>query len=132
MPLTQFICPDQRRVNITDCLSSCPVRCMSLPTLKAIADGERVWSGQASTTQLLKGTRQAYLEITQDYAVSPDEYAFALIGTRHHKILDAVAKKLDMISEKKLDGEVSGILDLLERDSNAPWYCPDCGYIHNK
>jgi rubrerythrin len=105
---------------------------MSLPTLKAIADGERVWSGQASTTQLLKGTRQAYLEITQDYAVSPDEYAFALIGTRHHKILDAVAKKLDMISEKKLDGEVSGILDLLERDSNAPWYCPDCGYIHNK
>ncbi len=124
MPLTQFICPNQCRMNITNCLASCIDRCMSLPTLKAIADGERVWSGRASTTQLLKGTRQAYLEITQDYAVSPDEYAFALIGTRHHKILDTVAKTLDMISEKKLDGEVSGILDLLVSDNNGgfePW-----------
>jgi hypothetical protein len=120
MPLTHFICPSGDKVAIADCLKSCPDRCMSLPTLQAIGGDKRIWNGKASTTQLLNGTRYSYLEITKDYAVSPDEYAFALIGTRHHKILDEVAKKLGMISEKKLEGtEVSGILDLLVPDNNG-------------
>jgi hypothetical protein len=37
-----------------------------------------------------------------------------LLGTRHHTILEDVAKSIGLISEEKLKGEVSGIIDLLE------------------
>jgi hypothetical protein len=49
------------------------------------------------------------------------ESAFMLLGTRVHGKLDYTAKQLGMMSEKKLDFEISGILDLLEPDS----LCPD-------
>jgi hypothetical protein len=42
--------------------------------------------------------------------------AFRLLGTEHHRRLDKVAQKLNMLSEEKLDGEITGILDLLTVD----------------
>jgi len=118
MPLTRFICPDQEEREISQCLQKCPRtegRCLSLPTLMAIADG-RPWTGKPSTTQLLNGTRLAYLQITKGYSVDPFDRAFALLGSRHHHRFEVIAKKLNALSEEKLDGEVTGILDLLVPD----------------
>ncbi len=124
MPLTNFKCPDGITRPIAECLENCPNtegRCLSLPTLYDIGH-DRAWKGKPSTTQLLNPTRQEYLKITKDYTIAPKSRAFALLGTRHHRRLEVVAKKIEgNESELKLNSpEVSGILDLLEPDQNQP------------
>ncbi len=117
MPLTNFHCPDKTIIPVQVCLEHCPRpegRCLSLPTLTSIGK-TRPYTGKPSTTQLLNPTRLEYLQITKPYNADPFDYAFALLGTRHHQRLDAVAKKIEGLeSELYLKGEVSGILDLLE------------------
>lgn len=76
---------------------------------------------------LLNPTRLEYLKLTKDYAIDPTDRAFALLGTRHHKRLELVAKKIEgLIAEKKLDSDEvqkhSGILDLLEPDELQDGY----------
>ncbi len=72
---------------------------------------------------LLNPTRLEYLQITKPYAVDPFGQAFALLGTRHHGRLEAVAKKIEGLeSELALKGEVSGILDLLEPINSSDTY----------
>jgi hypothetical protein len=114
MPAKYLLCQKSGgKVTIEDC-KVCDDRCLSLPTLTDIAS-YREFRGWISTTQALKGTREAYLEIVSDYTVDPFDRAFALLGTRHHSKLEAVAKKLEMVSEEYLKGEISsGIIDLLE------------------
>ena len=112
MPMTHFICPDGNTTSIADCLAGCPRRCMSLPTLNRVAQ-QRPWNGTPSTTQLIDGTRLAYLKIVKDYTIDPDDYTFTLLGSRVHERLDVVAKALELISEEKLKGEVTGVIDLL-------------------
>lgn len=122
MSLKYFQCPDSNKIEVKECLEKCPQgsgRCLSLPTLTEIAS-TRPWEGIPSTTQLLNPTRIEYLKILKDYALNPFDRAFALLGTRHHRMLDVVAKRLEMISEKKLTGKISGILDLLEPDELCP------------
>jgi len=121
-----FLCPDGKKRAITECLEQCPRpegRCLSLPTLYDIGH-DRQWQGTPSTTQLLNPTRQEYLKITRDYAIAPKSRAFALLGTRHHRRLEVVAKKIEGIeAELKLKSpEVSGILDLLEPDPTHSGY----------
>jgi len=121
MSLKYFICPSGQKVQIKDCLSKCHKsegRCLSLPTLMEIAD-TRPWTGSPSTTELLNGTRLSFLQITKNYAVSPYERAFALLGTQHHRRLEKIAEKINALSEERLQGEVSGILDLLVPDEMA-------------
>jgi len=124
MPLTEFICPDGERRPINTC-EQCPRpegRCLSLPTLRDAAQ-ERPWSGTPSTTQLLNPTRMEYLKITKPYAISPESRAFAMLGTKHHKRLEIMAIEINgLIMEKKLSGEVTGILDLLEPDELNPGF----------
>jgi len=118
MALRYFDCPDGVRRPIEQCLQKCPRpegRCLSLPTLISISH-QREWKGKPSTTQLINGTRLAYLQIIKDYAVNPFDRAFALLGTRHHMRLEKVAQKLNALSEEKLDGDDTGILDLLVPD----------------
>ena len=115
-----FVC-SYGRIPVEDCLRKCPGgdRCLSLPTLIQIS-WQRPWEGKPSITQLLNGTRMAYLEIIKDYAVKPDDMAFALLGTRHHFRLDKIAKKIDALSEEKLeDEETKGTLDLLVPDETT-------------
>lgn len=122
MPLTRFLCPNKSEILISDCLNKCPNpngRCLSLPTLYEIGK-VREFKGTFSTTQLLKGCRQVYLEIKHDYTIDPMDTAFMLLGTRHHQKLDLAAKALGLDSEKFLNSEVSGILDLLESDTLNP------------
>jgi len=109
------------RIPIADCLKKCPGgdRCLSLPTLMSIS-WQRPWKGKPSITQLLNGTRMAYLEIIKDYDVKPDDMAFALLGTRHHWRLDKIARKVNALSEEKLiDEETTGTLDLLVPDETT-------------
>lgn len=118
MPLKFFDCQDGVRRPIETCIARCPRpegRCVSLPTLVAVAQ-QRPWAGNPSTTQLINGTRLAYLQITEDYAVNPIGRAFALLGTQHHTRLERVTKRMNVLAEEKLGGDVTGILDLL---------CPD-------
>ena len=116
MPLTFFDC-EAGHIPIKDCLKQCPKeRCLSLPTLHAIGE-ERIHEPPYvfSTTQLLNGTRLAYLQMTKPYSADPKLRGFMLLGTRHHQRLEEVAKRIEgMIPEKQLGGEISGILDLLQ------------------
>jgi len=121
MPITKFICPDKEEREINQCLNKCPRpegRCLSLPTLIAIAK-QRIWTGTPSTTQLLNGTRLSYLQITQNYSVNPFDQAFSLLGSKHHHKFEVIAKKFNMIAEEKLEGEVTGIFDLLVPDETT-------------
>lgn len=118
MPLKFFNCPDGVARLIVQCLEHCPRqegRCLALSHLIAISD-QRLWEGQASVTQLIKPTRLAYLEIVKDYAVNPDDMAFMLYGTLHHRRLEIINKKLEGLSEHKLKGDINGTLDRLEPD----------------
>lgn len=115
--LKYFICPDKSRVPVSQCLEHCDHRCLSLPTLQLISS-VRPWKGKASTTQCLNGTRYSYLQIVKDYAVDPFQSAFALLGTNHHRRLEQVAQKMNVLSEEKLSEEVTGIMDLLEPDGD--------------
>jgi len=121
MPLKNFLCPDNVVRPVAQCLDKCPLpeRCLSLPTLHECGN-DRKWYGNPSTTQLLNPTRIAYLQITCDYTIKPQDRAFALLGVRHHAKLEAVAKRLGMIAEEKLKGEVSGIIDLIEPTNDNP------------
>ena len=121
MPLKNFLCPDNVIRPVAQCLEKCslPERCLSLPTLYECGN-DRKWYGNPSTTQLLNPTRMTYLQITCDYTIKPQDRAFALLGVRHHAKLEAVAKRLGMVAEEKLKGEISGILDLIEPCNNNP------------
>lgn len=128
MPLRFFICPDNATRSIAQCLEHCPRpegRCLSLPTLHELSYG-REWTGKPSTTQLLNPTRMEFLKITKDYSITPQERAFALLGTQHHRRLEIIAKKItELEAEKKLSDDVNtGILDLLEPD-NGKWILTD-------
>ena len=119
MPLISFVCPNGKEVLVKVCLTKCPLgdRCMSLPTLKLIAESDRPWTGKPSTTQLLNGTMLEWLKITQPYSVDPQNRAFALLGTIHHSKLSQ-----NFISEVKLGDEITGTFDLI-------WPEPDGRYI---
>lgn len=118
--LTGFICPDGEKITIAECLIRCRLgeRCLTLPTLKS-ASYQRGWKGKPSTTQCLNGTRFEFLKITQPYYIDPEDTAYALLGTRHHGRLEAIAKKMNVLSEEQLDDEVKGTLDLLEPDDQS-------------
>ncbi len=119
--LKYFNCPAKVKIPIAECLEHCirkEGRCLSLPTLHEIGKVRKYT--QPTTTMLLPGIRQTYLQITKDYAVDPMDTAFMLLGTRHHQKLEIVAKKLEMISEERLTVDISGTIDLLEPDELAP------------
>ena len=112
--LEGFICPNGDRVKVWDCLNSCKQgeRCLTLPTLTALAT-ERVWTGVASTTQLLNGTMLEFLKLTKPYYVDPDSRAFMLQGTKHHQQLEAWAISLGLPAEVPLSLD-RDIFDVLE------------------
>jgi hypothetical protein len=113
--LEGFICPDGEKVKYEDCISHCrmgDIRCLTLPTLVSIGQ-IREWKGVASTTQLLNGTMYEFLKIIKPFYVDPDDRAFMLQGTKHHKELELVAKELGLASEIPLSID-RDIFDLLE------------------
>jgi hypothetical protein len=113
MPAKWFLCPDGEEIEIKKCLTegcrigqSLPAgRCLSVRTLRLIAD-QRPWTGVPSTTQLLKGTREAYLEITTDYAINPQDALFRVHGTKGHGVLDKYTG-MSELGEERLRDEIS-------------------------
>ena len=77
---------------------------------------ERPWKGKPSTTQLIAGTMHAFLKLTKDYALSPDDRAFLIHGTKGHAVLEAADDEYSLIEEKFSgdDTDITGIADVLE------------------
>ena len=113
-----FICPDNQKCEISGCLQSCRMekRCLSLPTLRAISQ-QREWTGIPYTTQLLKGTREEWLEIVNDdLIINPQDRMFSLLGTKVHGTLERHTD--NMLSEERISDEVSsGQMDCYDANS---------------
>jgi hypothetical protein len=122
MPLTEFICPDNEKIKVSDCMQEggCRMgeRCATRSYLKFVSR-ERVWTGKPSTTQLIRGSREAFLLLTKDYAVSPDSRAFMIHGTKGHANLESATDELSLL-EVKFDGDEideTGIADIIETEN---------------
>ncbi len=122
MPMTKFLCPDDKLVSIKTCLKDqgCRLkkRCLTKATLIELGK-VRKWKGIPSTTQLIKGTMEAYLSITKNYDERPDKMMFMLLGTAVHNGLEQ-NEMGDMESEFAhitKDG-ISMIADLLETEDS--------------
>jgi len=90
MPQTGFICKDGKSCSFEQCLEKCRLgddRCSHISLLKNAAK-QRIWSNVPSVTQLQNPTLQAYLEICNDYVVSPLDSTYALVGTGTHTLLE--------------------------------------------
>jgi len=124
MPPKWIVCPKTEiPIKINDCISNCTDRCLTLPTIKAITE-QRKWTGSPSTTQLLNGTMIEFLKITNDYIIDPQNRAFALLGTRHHQMLEVTAKEMNLPSEIALGPDGHDVFDLLEPE-NGSWTLTD-------
>lgn len=130
MPLAQFICPDKERITISQCLSgNCRMsnRCAPLSYLSECAR-QRQWTGKPSVTQLLNGTRMAYLMLTTNYAEDPQKCLWKILGTSVHKRLDVDDKF--SFSEVQLDDEdKTGILDRVEEQANKELWLVDKKFV---
>ena len=117
---SRFVCPDFHECRIEDCLNGCRLkdtleagRCLSKRSLMAIAE-QRVWKGIPSTTQLLRGTREAYLTITSDYSVDPQDMIYALFGTRVHAKLEEHTPEGSSSEVRLYDDISSGAYDFYQ------------------
>jgi len=116
-----FICPDGQSIKFEQCFKTCRMcnRCVSMPTLRALAV-QRKWIGLPSTTQLLAGTRHAYLKIVKDYYEDIQKLAWILLGNKTHKQLEDA--DTDGTSEIVFKSKVqSGILDYYDRPTKTLW-----------
>jgi len=120
MPAIGFICPDFDKITFKECFEKCRLkddlpcgRCKSLPFLRK-ASRQREWKGEPSTTQLLIGTREAYLKIKEDYHINPDDRAFAILGTQAHSVLEQFGQGDHLIEERLIDDICSGQFDFYD------------------
>ena len=114
MPATKFICPDGKRIDIAECLCSCPnqQRCMFLPTLRAVAKSLDRQISEPTVTELIAGTRETFLKKTTDYAVDPASILYALHGQAVHSINERYTQG-NILSEERLKDDItSGQFDL--------------------
>ena len=117
--LKWFICPDNQRIEVADCLKEggCRMsdRCATRSYLR-LASKERPWTGKPSTTQLIQGTMCAFLKLTQDFATSPDDRAFMINGTKGHANLEASEDEWSILEQKFTESDISGIADDFEKE----------------
>lgn len=119
--ISNFKCPDAIICAISECLKNCRMdrRCLSLPTLRLIAE-QRPWEGKPSTTQLLKGTREAYLMIiSDDLTEDPKDQVFRILGTKGHELLEQFTETGEISEERLHDEFASGKLDFYDPELKA-------------
>ena len=113
-----FKCSDGVEILFADCLKSCRMgqRCISKRTLRMIAE-QRPWMGEPSTTQLLKGTREAYLEITEtEYSLDPMGELFRVLGSKAHAFLEEFTD--NELTEERLHDDIgSGCFDFYDPET---------------
>lgn len=107
IPAKYFRCPDGEKIEIGECYEKCRMaeRCMVLPVLKAVGK-TRAWYGKPSVTQLLKDTRQTYLEIVNDYAIDPQKSIASMIGTNSHSLMENNVPN-GYLSEVRLEDDIT-------------------------
>ena len=113
MPAKYFQCPSGEAVEINRCLVNCPAgtRCLLHPTLSAIAASTRRKLSLPSVTELIIGTREAYLKKVTDYAIDPQARLFALNGSGIHTMHADQAESF--LAEERFYGEdFCGQIDL--------------------
>lgn len=121
MPLKGFRYQDKSIVSIED-ISRGKVDVekmgVSLPTLLHMSN-TRPSDRKPSTTELLNGTCQSYLERTEDYYIYPEDNAFALAGTLHHLKLEESSEGVDRLeSELTLESlGITGTVDLYDKEA---------------
>jgi hypothetical protein len=120
--IEEFICIDGEKINCEDCLKKCRVgvRCAPYNYL-TLCKAERQWDRKPSVTQLIIGTREAYLKIKYGYAINPDSSAFKIIGSRGHSLLENQEKYNDInaLLEEKLEWQgIKGTPDSLIQENN--------------
>lgn len=116
-----FKCPSGKEITFKKCLKQCGMenRCVSSPTLQALSI-QRKWVGLPSTTQLLAGTRYAYLKLVKDYYEDVQKLAFILLGNKVHKQLED--SDTEGTSEIAFKSKIqSGILDYYDKLSKTLW-----------
>jgi len=110
-----FKCPDGGLILHEDCLKKCRMgkRCACITTLYGMAEA-RKWTGKPSVTQLLKGTREAYLTIMHDFYVDPQKLMYSIHGRMVHFWNEHYGKLMGFPVEiTHPDNKITGILDLL-------------------
>ena len=121
MPLKGFKYPDGKLISLQDVRErniDIEKMGMALPTLLYMSE-QRENDRPPSTTELIGGTCQAYLQREEDYYVNPQENAFSLAGTIHHNKLEDSASS-DMIAEMPLEYKgITGIIDLYDKKSKS-------------
>lgn len=122
--LEYFICPDNQRTKIEDCLKSCRwsdgngLRCLDKTLLLLVAGGRRKWTGKPSCTQILENMRQKYLEIKYAYAERPENMLFMLYGTLLHRNLEVSDDEI--ICELSMENEyITGTLDIYNKTEHS-------------
>lgn len=87
-----FICPDGEKCRTEDCLAKCRMgqRCAPKRYLEYASnkDHQNEVGDKFSVTELIRGTREAYLRRKMDYYETPDSSAFAVLGTKAHTALE--------------------------------------------
>lgn len=121
MPAKFFICKDGEQIEISKCLENggCRMvsRCSTLPYLRLVSY-DREFKG-VSPSNAGTGPREIYLKATTDYAIDPNDRAFAAHGTAAHEKLSIHKYVRNVLSEEKLsDEDMAGISDCLEVDEN--------------
>ena len=118
-----FKCPDDKPIEIAQCLSRCRMntRCATQPFLRLIGY-DREWRG-VSPSAAGNGPRYLYLKAVTDFTVDPNDRVFAAIGTGTHEKLAIRDITHNVLSEERLsDSEMTGIADCLEEDDMIPGY----------
>lgn len=122
MPAVGFKCFG-KNIEFAQCLAECPFadkfpagRCLSKRTLRFIAE-QREWNGVPSTTQLLKGTREAAFEILYPYYIDPQQSIFRIIGTKSHGLLEQYVGSNELGEERLKDEISSGAFDFYDSET---------------
>jgi hypothetical protein len=116
---------DGNKLLVDDCLNQGLLsNIYPLPYLMLCAN-EREWTGIPSTTQLIKGSREAFLLLTTPYYINPDRQAFRTHGTMAHLKLEKQAPFGSYAEIPMVDDDISMIFDLLFKQPNGDYWLID-------
>lgn len=119
-----FICPDGEKQEIGKCFITCRMqnRCAPKGYLKGVARIKEK-EGIYSVTELMKGTRETYLQRTKDYSINPKDSAWAVFGTNTHAILETAEPENGEISVEYKG--ITGTTDKIEIQPNGEYWLID-------
>jgi len=121
MPAIGFKYPDGEEITFEDIFENGKLDMLrmgiTIPMLKELSK-QRDPNRKPSVTECLSGTCESYLKRTEEYFIDPQEHAFALAGTLHHKKLeDNSEEEYAEIFMESLG--ITGIADLYDEETKS-------------